>query len=49
VSAPITWEELDAPDLGPNRWTIRDEVERVASVGDLFAGAAGEGQELPPL
>jgi bifunctional non-homologous end joining protein LigD len=49
VSAPISWEELDSPDLGPNRWTIRDEPERVASVGDLFAGAAGEGQDLPEL
>ena len=40
VSAPITWEELDDPDLRPNRWTIRDVVERVEQVGDLFAAAA---------
>ena len=37
VSAPITWDELDDPDLRPNRWTIRDVVERVEQVGDLFA------------
>jgi bifunctional non-homologous end joining protein LigD len=49
VSAPITWDELDARDLEPNRWTIRNEIERVAEVGDLFAGAQAEEQELPPL
>ena len=30
VSAPITWDELDDPDLRPDRWTIRTIVERVA-------------------
>ena len=35
----FTWEELDDPDLRPNRWTIRDVVERVEQVGDLFAPA----------
>ena len=47
VSAPITWDELDAPDLRPNRWTIRNVVERVAEVGDLFAAAQTDHQELP--
>ena len=50
VSAPITWEELDDPDLRPNRWTIRDVVERVEQVGDLFArrpdGPAGTAEGL---
>jgi bifunctional non-homologous end joining protein LigD len=49
VSAPITWEELDDPELRPNRWTIRNEVARVAERGDLFAGAQTDHQELPPL
>jgi bifunctional non-homologous end joining protein LigD len=49
VSAPITWDELDSKDLGPGRWTIRNEVERVAKVGDLFIGAQTDEQELPPL
>jgi bifunctional non-homologous end joining protein LigD len=49
VSAPISWAELDDPDLRPNRWTIRDVVERVAMVGDLFAKAQTDAQELPKV
>jgi bifunctional non-homologous end joining protein LigD len=49
VSAPIAWNELDDPDLRPNRWTIRDIVERVEKVGDLFAGAQTDAQDLPPV
>jgi bifunctional non-homologous end joining protein LigD len=49
VSAPIRWEELDDPTLRPDRWTVRDLVERVADVGDLFAGAQTDHQELPPV
>ncbi len=49
VSAPITWDELDDPALRPDRWTIRTIVERVAEVGDLFAAAQTDAQELPSL
>jgi bifunctional non-homologous end joining protein LigD len=49
VSAPIAWEELDDADLRPNRWTIRDVVERVEKGGDLFAGAQTDAQDLPPV
>jgi len=49
VSAPITWDELDDPDLRPNSWTIRTIVERVAERGDLFAGAQTDLQELPKV
>ncbi len=49
VSAPIRWEELDAPDLAPDRWTIRSLVDRVADVGDLWAGLQADDQVLPPL
>jgi bifunctional non-homologous end joining protein LigD len=49
VSAPITWEELDDPDLRPNRWTIRNVIERVAERGDLFAAAQTDMQELPKV
>jgi len=49
VSAPISWDELDDPDLRPDRWTIRTIPARVAARGDLFAGALGPGRELPPL
>ncbi len=49
VSAPISWDELDDPDLRPNRWTVRTIVERVEAVGDLFAAAQTDLQVLPPL
>ena len=49
VSAPIAWDELDDPELRPDRWTIRTMVERVESVGDLFAGAQTDAQVLPPV
>jgi bifunctional non-homologous end joining protein LigD len=49
VSAPIRWEELDDPALRPDRWTVRDVVERVAEVGDLFAEAQTDEQDLPPV
>lgn len=49
VSAPITWDELDDPDLRPDRWTIRTIGERIAERGDLFAGALVHTQHLPGL
>ncbi|HET7702208.1 MAG TPA: DNA ligase D [Candidatus Limnocylindrales bacterium] len=49
VSAPITWDELDDPELRPDRWTIRTIVERVAEVGDLFAPAQTDAQVLPEV
>jgi bifunctional non-homologous end joining protein LigD len=49
VSAPIAWEELDDPELRPDRWTIRTIVERVTERGDLFAGAQTDAQELPEV
>ncbi len=49
VSAPIAWSELDDPSLRPNSFTIRNVVERVAKLGDLFAGAQTDAQELPKL
>ncbi len=49
VSAPIRWEELDDPDLAPDRWTLRTVVARVETLGDLWAALPGDGQRLPPL
>jgi bifunctional non-homologous end joining protein LigD len=49
VSTPIAWDELDDPELRPDRWTIRDLPERIAKVGDLFAAAQTDAQELPPV
>ncbi|MGH2512390.1 MAG: DNA ligase D, partial [Candidatus Limnocylindrales bacterium] len=49
VSAPITWDELEDPDLRPDRWTIRTILARVEALGDLFAPALDQNQVLPPL
>jgi len=49
VSAPITWAELDDPELRPDRWTVRTIGGRLAARGDLFAGALAGDQDLPPL
>jgi bifunctional non-homologous end joining protein LigD len=49
VSAPITWDELDDPDLAPDRWTITSLAARLEAVGDLFAPAVTEAQKLPAL
>lgn len=49
VSAPISWDELDDPELRPDGWTIATIGDRLATHGDLFKGVLGEGQELPPL
>jgi bifunctional non-homologous end joining protein LigD len=49
VSMPITWDELDDPDLAPDRWTIRSALDRLAEVGDPLRPLIGLDQELPPL
>ena len=49
VSVPIAWDELDDPDLRPDRWTVRTVLKRVADQGDLFAGALRHDQVLPRL
>jgi bifunctional non-homologous end joining protein LigD len=49
VSVPITWDELDDPDLRPDRWTIRTVLDRVHTVGDPLAPLIGLAQDLPPL
>jgi len=49
VSAPISWEELDDSDLRSDRWTIRTLPARVEALGDLFAPAQTDAQELPPM
>ena len=46
---PITWDELDDPDLRPDRWTIRTAAARLDAVGDLMAPMLHDAQHLPPL
>ena len=49
VSAPISWDELDDPDLRPDRWDIRTILTRLAERGDVFAPALELAQELPAV
>ncbi|MGH2364264.1 MAG: non-homologous end-joining DNA ligase [Chloroflexota bacterium] len=49
VSTPIAWEELDDPELRPNRWNICSIFQRLQEKGDLFAPALRFDQELPAL
>ena len=49
VSMPIDWDELEDEALRPDRWTIRDAIDRIAERGDPFASVLTDRQELPPL
>lgn len=49
VSVPIAWDELDDPDLRPDRWTIRTVLDRIAEQGDPFRALLGSAQELPEI
>ena len=49
VSMPIHWDELDDPELRPDRWTIRTAVERIAAARDDFAAVLTDDQVLPPI
>jgi len=49
VSAPIDWDELEDPQLAPDRFTIRSLPDRLAERGDLFAEVLHSQQQLPTL
>jgi bifunctional non-homologous end joining protein LigD len=50
VSMPISWDELDDPDLRPDRWNVRNAHDRVAASGDAMAPMRSDhGQHLVPL
>ncbi|MFR9807172.1 DNA ligase D [Pseudonocardia sp. RS010] len=49
VSVPIEWDELDDPDLRPDRWTVRTLPDRLAAHGDPLRPLVGLPQPLPPL
>jgi bifunctional non-homologous end joining protein LigD len=49
VSVPLQWDELDGPDLRPDKWTIRTVIDRLNDVGDPFAALLGLEQELPAI
>ena len=47
VAMPIEWDELSDSTLMPDRWTIRDAADRVASDGDAWKGIARRARGLP--
>ena len=47
VSMPITWDELDDPDLRSDRWTIRDALDR-AGRGRRSHGADAQRRATAP-
>ena len=49
VSAPITWDELDDPELRPDAFTVRTIGSRLEEKGDLFADVLHQAQVLPVL
>jgi bifunctional non-homologous end joining protein LigD len=49
VSTPITWDELDDPDLRPDGFTIRTVLDRLADHGDPFRTVLSTDQTLPSL
>lgn len=46
VSAPCTWEEVERGKVGPTTFTLRSMGERVAEVGDLWAGMHAGAQSI---
>jgi bifunctional non-homologous end joining protein LigD len=47
VAMPIAWEELSDARLKPDRWTIRDAADRLASEGDAWKGMTRRARGLP--
>lgn len=46
VSAPCTWEEIEAGTVGPRTFTLRNMGERLEAHGDLWAGMARHRRSL---
>ncbi len=49
VAVAIEWDELDDPDLRPDRWTVRTVSERLVRSGDPLAAIAFTPHLLPEL
>lgn len=47
VSAPCTWDEVEAGAVEPQSFTLRTMEARLAAVGDLWAGLLTAGVPLP--
>jgi len=49
VSMPISWDELDDPELRPDQWTIDTVFDRLEEHGDPLRPLIGLQQQLPEL
>jgi bifunctional non-homologous end joining protein LigD len=49
VSVPIEWDELDDPELRPDRWTMHTVLDRIRAAGDPLLPLIGLQQQLPSL
>jgi bifunctional non-homologous end joining protein LigD len=47
VAVPLAWDELEAPGLHAQRWTLRMLPERLDAVGDPWADIARHARALP--
>jgi bifunctional non-homologous end joining protein LigD len=48
VATPLSWEELDDPDVGPRHWTLRTLPGRLNAVGDPWRGLGRRRRSLGP-
>ncbi|GAT79910.1 ATP-dependent DNA ligase [Streptomyces sp. F-3] len=46
VAVPVSWDQLDDPELGSRRWTIADAVDQART--DPWAGVPRRGRALGP-
>ncbi|MEV5318740.1 non-homologous end-joining DNA ligase [Streptomyces sp. NPDC052687] len=46
VAVPVTWDQLDAPDFGPRRWTIADAADQART--HPWADVPSRGRALGP-
>jgi bifunctional non-homologous end joining protein LigD len=47
VAMPVEWDELSDARLKPDRWTVRDAANRLASEGDAWKGMERRARKLP--
>jgi bifunctional non-homologous end joining protein LigD len=46
VSAPCTWKEIESGKVAPGTFTVRNMIDRVAKVGDVWADIRKRGKSL---
>ena len=46
VATPLEWTELEAPDLHPRRWTVRDLASRLSETGDPWSDIRRDARNL---